>query len=116
LFDGGVSQQSTALAQRRVEQSAVAIDVAKQAITQSVQTWFAIHGASGLQIESAAAAVRAGNVAVADALLRFRAGIAPITDCLIAQRNLQAARSAEAAALHRWNLARAGLAYETGLP
>ena len=116
LFDGGVSQQSTALAQRRVEQSAVAIEVAKQAITQSVQTWFAIHGASGLQIEAAAAAVRAGNVAVADALLRFRAGIAPITDCLIAQRNLQAARSAEAAALHRWNLARAGLAYETGLP
>jgi outer membrane protein TolC len=116
LFDGGVSQQSTALAQRRLEQSAVAIEVAKQAITQSVQTWFAIHGASGLQIEAAAAAVRAGNVAVADALLRYRAGIAPITECLIAQRNLQAARSAEATALHRWNLARAGLSYETGLP
>ena len=116
LFDGGVSQQSTALAQRRVEKSAVAIEVAKQAITQSVQTWFSMYGASDLQIEAAAAAARAGDVAVKDALLRYRAGIASITECLIAQRNLQEARSAQASALYRWNLARAGLSFETGLP
>ena len=52
--------------------------------------------------------------AVRDALLRYRAGVAPITELLIAQRNLQAARSAEAAAIHRWNISRAGLELETG--
>jgi outer membrane protein TolC len=40
--------------------------------------------------------------------------VAPITELLIAQRNLQAARSAEAAAIHRWNISRAGLELETG--
>ena len=49
-----------------------------------------------------------------DDLLRYRAGVAPITELLIAQRNLQAARAAEAAAIHRWNLSRAGLELETG--
>ena len=49
-----------------------------------------------------------------DALLRYRAGVAPITELLIAQRNLQAARSAEAAAIHRWNITRVGLELETG--
>jgi hypothetical protein len=34
---------------------------------------------------------------------------------LIAQRNLQVARSAEASAIYRWNLSRAGLELETGL-
>jgi outer membrane protein TolC len=51
---------------------------------------------------------------VRDALLRYRAGVAPITELLMAQRNLQAARSAEAAAIHRWNISRAGLELETG--
>ena len=50
-----------------------------------------------------------------DALLRYRAGIAPITELLLAQRNLQLSRTAEAAAIHRWNLSRAGLELETGL-
>ena len=39
----------------------------------------------------------------------------PITELLLAQRNLQVSRSAEAAAIHRWNLSRAGLELETGL-
>jgi len=52
---------------------------------------------------------------VRDALLRYRAGIAPITELLLAQRNLQLSRSAQAAAIHRWNLSRAGLELETGL-
>mgnify|MGYP003332054364 len=50
-----------------------------------------------------------------DALLRYRAGIAPITELLLAQRNLQVSRSAEAAAIHHWNLSRPGLELETGL-
>jgi hypothetical protein len=52
---------------------------------------------------------------VRDAEIRYRAGLAPITEMLVAQRNLQLARSAEATAIYRWNLSRAGLERETGL-
>jgi len=114
IFDGGLTREAVALAKRRAEQSSLAIDVAEQSITQQVETWFANHQAAGPQMRAAAAAARAGDEAVRDALLRYRAGVAPITELLIAQRNLQLARSAEAAAIHRWNLSRAGLELETG--
>lgn len=115
LFDGGLTRESTALARRRAEQSSLAIEQAQQAINQSVTTWYATHAASQQQMQAAAAAAKAGTEAVRDALLRYRAGIAPITELLLAQRNLQVARSAEATAVHRWNLSRAGLELETGL-
>jgi outer membrane protein len=115
LFDGGLSRESTALAQRRAEQSGLAIENAQQLIAQSVQTWHATHRASLEQMRAAQAATQAGEEAVRDALLRYRAGIAPITELLIAQRNLQVARSARATAIHRWNLSRAGLELETGI-
>jgi outer membrane protein TolC len=114
LFDGGLTRQAVALAKRRSQQSEVAIELAEQAITQQVETFFAGHQAAGPQMRAAAAAAAAGSEAVRDALLRYRAGVAPITELLIAQRNLQAARSAEAVAIHRWNLSRAGLELETG--
>lgn len=115
LFDGGLSRESVVLARRRAEQGEVAIELARQSITLQVQTFYASHQAAGPQMQAAAAAAKAGAVAVQDALLRYRAGVAPITELLIAQRNLQAARSAEATAMHRWNLTRVGLELETGL-
>ena len=115
LFDGGLSRESTALAQRRADQGQLAIEQARQAITQNVQTWYASHQAAGPQIQAATAASRAGDEAVRDALLRYRAGIAPLTELLLAQRNLQLASSARAAAIYRWNLSRAALVMETGL-
>ena len=114
LFDGGLTRESVALARRRAEQGEVALQLARQTITQQVETFYATHQASGPQMRAAAAAAAAGSEAVRDALLRYRAGVAPITELLIAQRNLQAARSAEAAAIHRWNISRAGLELETG--
>ena len=114
IFDGGLTREAVALARRRAEQSDVAIELAEQSITQQVETWYANHQAAGPQMRAAAAAARAGDEAVRDALLRYRAGVAPITELLIAQRNRQLARSAEAAAIHRWNLSRAGLELETG--
>jgi outer membrane protein TolC len=114
LFDGGLTRESVALARRRAEQGEVAIELARQSITQQVETFYAGHQASGPQMRAAAAAASAGAEAVRDALLRYRAGVAPITELLIAQRNLQAARAAEAAAIHRWNLTRVGLELETG--
>lgn len=115
LFDGGLSRQSMALAQSQADRKAVAQQQAEQLITQSVETFWAGHQAALQQRQAAAAAVRAGELAVRDAQLRYRAGIAPIIEVLIAQRDLQASRSALAAAIHRWNLSRAGLAMETGL-
>lgn len=115
LFDGGLSRQSAELAQRQADRRAVAEQQAEQLITQSVETFWAGHQAALQQRQAATAAVKAGELAVRDAQLRYRAGIAPITEVLIAQRDLQAARSALAAAIHRWNLSRAGLAMETGL-
>lgn len=115
LFDGGLSRQSVALAQRQADRKQVALQQAEQLITQSVETFWAEHQASSTQQQAAAAAVRAGEQAVRDAQLRYRAGIAPITEVLIAQRDLQAARSGLAAAIHRWNLSRAGLVMETGI-
>ena len=115
LFDGGLSRQSMALAQRQADRKQVALQQAEQLITQSVETFWAEHRAAATQQQAAAAAVRAGEQAVRDAQLRYRASIAPITEVLIAQRDLQAARSALAAAIYRWNLTRAGLAMETGI-
>ena len=114
LFDGGLARESTALAQRRADQGQVAIEQARQAIVQSVQTWWASHQAAAPQITAAKAAAAAGQEAVRDALLRYRAGIAPITELLLAQRNLQVSRASQAVATHRWNLSRAGLELEAG--
>ena len=115
LYDGGVTRESIALAQRRAAQAEITVQQAQQTIIQSVETWFATHRAAASQTAAARAAITAGERSVQDALLRYRAGLSPLTELLIAQRNLQVARSAEASAIYRWNLSRAGLELETGL-
>jgi outer membrane protein TolC len=114
LFDGGSARAATAVAQRQVEQQQIAIASAEQAIIQNVETWWQTHRATAAQITAAAAAARAGELAVRDAELRYRAGISPILEVLITQRDLQLARTALAVSIHRWNLSRAGLELETG--
>ena len=115
LYDGGLTRESIALAQRRAAQTEITVQQAQQAIIQSVETWFATHRAAASQTRAARAAIIAGERSVQDALLRYRAGLSPLTELLIAQRNLQVARSAETSAIYRWNLSRAGLELETGL-
>jgi len=115
LYDGGLTRESIALAQRRAAQTEITVQQAQQAIIQSVETWFATHRAAASQTRAARAAITAGERSVQDALLRYRAGLSPLTELLIAQRNLQVARSAETSAIYRWNLSRAGLELETGL-
>ncbi|MCP9904290.1 TolC family protein [Cyanobium sp. BA5m-21] len=115
LYDGGLTRESIALAQRRAAQTEITVQQAQQAIIQSVETWFATHRAAASQTRAARAAITAGERSVQDSLLRYRAGLSPLTELLIAQRNLQVARSAEASAIYRWNLSRAGLELETGL-
>ncbi len=115
IFDGGLSRESIALAQRRAAQAEIALQQAQQAIIQNVETWFATHRAAAAQTAAARAAIVAGERSVQDALLRYRAGLSSLTELLVAQHNLQVARSAEALAIYRWNLSRAGLELETGL-
>jgi outer membrane protein TolC len=115
LYDGGQTRLSIDLAQQRTERADLAIAQAEQLIIQSVETWYSTHQAAGPQAEAARAAIAAGEASVRDAEIRYRAGLAPITEMLVAQRNLQLARSAEATAIYRWNLSRAGLERETGL-
>ena len=114
LFDGGISRSSAQLAGTLAELRQLELDQARQTIVQSVQTWYATHQAAADQIRATQAAVQAGEQAVRDAQLRYRAQVAPILEVLIAQRDLQAARSAQAVAIQRWNLSRAGLQLETG--
>ena len=114
LYDGGFTRESIALAERRAAQAEITIQQAQQAIIQSVETFFATHQAAAPQITAARAAIVAGERSVQDGLLRYRAGLSPLTELLVAQRNLQIARSAEANAIYRWNLSRAALELETG--
>lgn len=114
LFDGGISRNAAQLAGTLAELRQLELDQARQTIVQSVQTWYATHQAAADQIRASQAAVQAGEQAVRDAQLRYRAQVAPILEVLIAQRDLQAARSAQAVAIQRWNLSRAGLQLETG--
>jgi outer membrane protein TolC len=116
LFDGGLSRESARLAGTLAELRQLDLDQARQTIVQNVQTWYATHQAAGEQIKAAQAAVQAGEQAVRDAQLRYRAQVAPILEVLIAQRDLQAARSAQAVAIQRWNLSRAGLLMEADSP
>ena len=114
IFDGGAARSAIDGAQQQTRLSEIALEQARQSIVLSVQTWWAVHQAAQTQIEAGRAAVRAAEQARLDAQLRYRASIAPILEVLIAQRDLQAARSGLAVAIQRWNLSRAGLVADTG--
>jgi outer membrane protein TolC len=101
LIDGGATSSAIEGAKQQTRLSAIALEQARQAIVLSVQTWWAQHQAAQVQIEAGRAAVRAAELASRDAQLRYRSAIAPILEVLIAQRDLQAARSSLAVAIQR---------------
>ena len=115
LFDGGRSASAAAMAQADADLEGLRRQQVSQWITQSVIADLSNLEAASLQIDAGSKAIKAGEEAVRDARLRYTAGIAPLTEVLVADRNLQAARSQRAIAIHRWNLARAGLERQTGL-
>ena len=114
LYDGGSTRANIDLAQNQLAQQQLVIDQTRQSITQGVEQYWYDHQAAAEQQQAAAGAVKANREAVRDAQLRYRAGIAPLLEVLVAQRDLQAAQAAQASAIHRWNLSRAGLEGETG--
>jgi outer membrane protein TolC len=58
----------------------------------------------------------AGQRALADAQLRYRAQVEPLTEVLLVQRDLQASQAALLTAQTEQAIARAVLVQETGLP
>ena len=115
LLDGGAASSAIDGAQQQTRLSEIALGQARQAIVLSVQTWWAWYQGAQTQIEASRAAVRAAEQArLLDAQLRYWASIAPILEVLIAQRDLQAARSGLAWAIQRWNLSRAVLVADSG--
>jgi outer membrane protein TolC len=114
LFDGGLSAQSAALASSQGEEQALLLKQRQQMVILAVDSFWHTHRSASDRMKAGREAVAASEEAVRDAKLRYQAGIAPITELLLTQRDLQAARIAEATAIQQWNLSRAGLELETG--
>ncbi len=115
LFDGGLATQTTALARSQAQEQRLLLQQREQTIIQAVETFWHTNRSAGEAMKASLDAEIASEEAVRDAQLRYRAGIAPITELLLVKRDLQAARSAKAIAIQQWNFSRAGLELETGL-
>ena len=78
------------------------------------RAWSDLHS-SAAAIAAAQEAVRAGERALRDAQLRYRALVDPLTEVLLVQRDLQASRATLLTSLTRQALDRSVLELETGL-
>ena len=90
LFDGGLATQSMALSRSQAQEQR------KQTIIQAVETIWHTNRSDDEAMKASLDAETASEEAVRDAKLRYRAGIAPITELLLVKRDLQAARSTKA--------------------
>ena len=89
-------------------------EMARRQILQVVgETWSALQAAP-TAIAAAQAAVVANERALADARLRYRAMVEPLTETLLVQRDLQAARASLLTTLTRQAIDRAVLVRELG--
>jgi outer membrane protein TolC len=115
LWDGGRAGSGARLAERDADLLRADEDVARQRIRREVgRAWSDLQGAPAT-IAAAKEAVTAGERAVRDARLRYRAMVEPITEVLLVERDLQVARAALLGALTRQALDRAVLERETGM-
>jgi len=114
LYDGGRSRSGAAVAERERDVLAADADLARRRIRDTVsQTWSSLQS-SAASLEAARIRVEAGERALRDARLRYRAMVEPFTEVLLVQRDLQAARASLLTALTRQALDRALLERETG--
>ncbi|MEB3354966.1 MAG: TolC family protein [Cyanobacteriota bacterium] len=114
LYDGGRSASGAAVAERQRELLQADEALARRRIREEISSAWASLQAAPAAIEAAQEAVRAGERALRDAQLRYRAQVETITEVLLVQRELQAARAALLTALTRQALDRAILERETG--
>lgn len=115
LWDGGRSGREAAVAERQADLIASDEQLARQQISQDVSSaWNALQAAPQA-IAAARLSVAAQERALRDARLRFRAQIDPLTEVLLVQRDLQAARASLVSVLTRQALDQAVLERETGV-
>ena len=115
LYDGGRSAAGVSLAERQRQLLEADEDLARRRIRDDVsRAWNALQ-ATPAALTAAREAVQAGEQALRDARLRYRAMVEPITEVLLVQRDLQAARAGLLTTLTRQALDRAVLERETGL-
>jgi len=116
LFDGGRARDGAALAEREAALVAADADLARRRIRTTVrETWEQLR-ASPARIAAAREAVTAGERALSDAQLRYRAQVEPLTEVLLVQRELQASKAALLTAQTEQAIGRAVLLRETGGP
>jgi outer membrane protein TolC len=114
LWDGGRSASSAAVAERQGDLLQADEELGRQQIRQDVsRAWASLQG-SAAAIAAAREAVTAQQRALADASLRYRAQVDPLTEVLLVQRDLQVAQAALLTALTRQALDWAVLERETG--
>jgi outer membrane protein TolC len=113
LYDGGRSRSAVAVADRQRELLQSDEDLARRRIREDISTAWAALQTAPATINAARLAVQAGERALRDAQLRYRAQVETITEVLLVQRQLQASRAALVTALTRQALDRAILERET---
>jgi len=115
LYDGGRAQSGAAVAERERDLLAADTDLARRRIRDTVSASWSSLQASDTVLNAARAGVVAGERALRDAQLRYRALVEPLTELLLVQRDLQAARASLLTALARQSIERAVLERETGI-
>jgi len=113
LYDGGRSRSAVAVADRQRELLQSDEDLARRRIREDISSAWAALQTAPATINAARLAVQAGERALRDAQLRYRAQVETITEVLLVQRQLQASRAALVTALTRQALDRAILERET---
>jgi outer membrane protein TolC len=114
LFDSGRARDGAALAEREAAVLAADADIARRRIRTTVrETWEQLQ-ASPSRIAAARETVAAGERALRDAQLRYRAQVEPLTEVLLVQRELQASQAALLTSQTDQAVGRALLIRETG--
>jgi len=114
LWDGGRAGAGATVAERDADLLQADEALARQRIRLDVSRAWSDLQAAPAAIAAGREAVLAGERAVRDARLRYRAMVEPITEVLLVERDLQVARAALLTTLTRQALDRALLERETG--
>ena len=114
LFDGGRAQGAAMVAEKEGAVLQADAQLTKQQIRETVASSWQNIKASASVIKAGLEAVNAATKALNDAQLRYRAQVESLTEVLLVQRDLQAARAALLSGQIEQALSRALLVRETG--
>lgn len=116
LYDGGRAAAASSLADRERQVLEAEERLARRRIRELVTAAWSSLQETPAAIEAASSAVQAGERALRDARLRYRAQVEPLTEVLLVQRDQQVAQATLLAALTRQAVDRAALEREVGPP